>query len=353
MNKLIALIALYVMTICASAQTQIFYEWKDNSVAIRATSEIDSVTFSLPGDALTFTTGNPTALTENSMTASFSLTAILSISNAGSTEQGVCYSWRFEEPTVENDKVEYGSMFVGSWSATLPSLSAGTKYYYRPYLKIADAIFYGEVKSFTTLGDHVDIPDNAVDLGLPSGTFWAECNVGANSPEDSGTFFAWGETSPKSNYYWDTYKWCDWDYDNLTKYSTSKYFGIKDNKTTLEAEDDAAYVKMGSEWRMPTYAEIKELYELCIWTWSVRNDVNGYLVTGPNGNSIFLPTSGCYRKIYLIGEGEDGYYWTSSLDEESCSTAHFLYFNSDKVDLNAPGYVYRCYGRQVRAVLSR
>ena len=96
-----------------------------------------------------------------------------------------------------------------------------------------------------------------VDLGLPSGTKWATCNVGASKPQDYGNYYAWGETSTKETYKWSTYKYGtyddDGDYSKLTKYNTS------DSKTTLDLSDDAAHVNWGGKWRMPTFEQLSEL----------------------------------------------------------------------------------------------
>jgi hypothetical protein len=129
-----------------------------------------------------------------------------------------------------------------------------------------------------------------VDLGLPSGTLWATCNVGANAPEEFGHQFAWGETAPKETYNWYTYKWCE---DGLlTKYCNNSSDGTVDNKIELDPEDDAAYVNWGPSWRMPTVEQLVELYSNCTQQWTELNGVKGILVTGPNGNSIFLPLGG-------------------------------------------------------------
>ena len=132
-----------------------------------------------------------------------------------------------------------------------------------------------------------------VDLGLS--VKWATCNVGANSPEEYGDYFAWGETKPKDSYKWSTYKWCNGSKDKLTKYCKESYYGRVDNKTVLDLVDDAAHVNLGGAWRMPTKEEIRELKDNCTWTWTTQNGVNGYLVTSKkNDNSIFLPAAG-YR----------------------------------------------------------
>ena len=131
-----------------------------------------------------------------------------------------------------------------------------------------------------------------VDLGLPSGTLWATCNVGADTPEGYGDYFAWGETAPKESYTWQTYRWCNGYFNTMTKYCTSSDYGSIDDKTELDPEDDAAYVNWGSSWRIPTTEQQQELRNECTWTWTERNGVSGKLVTGPNGNTIFLPAAG-------------------------------------------------------------
>lgn len=349
MKKLFTLISVLVLTFGASAQTQHMYEWKNGSITVRTVTEVDSLTFSLPADAVTFTTGDPSALTENSMTASYSLSTSLTINNSGATtEQGVCYSLEHEEPTIADSKAVYGTMYKGSWKSTLSQLRSGCVYYYRPYLKIADAVFYGPVKSFTALGDYVDIPAHAVDLGLPSGTLWADRNVGAATVEAYGDYFAWGETEPKSQYDWSTYKWCNGSYNTQTKYCTDSSIGTVDGKTVLDLEDDAAYVNMGSEWRMPTVAEMKELLSNCTRTWTTQNGVNGYKVTGPNGNSIFLPAAGYRDYSGLINASSRGTYWTSLLLESGPNGARCFLFNSSYYERN---YRSRCFGLTVRAVV--
>ena len=163
-----------------------------------------------------------------------------------------------------------------------------------------------------------------VDLGLPSGIKWATCNVGANSPEEYGDYFAWGETQPKDKYTWSTYKYC-----------TDSYYCTVDNKTTLDLEDDAAHVNWGGKWRMPTTAEQDELRDTnnCTWEWTTLNGVKGYKVTSvKNGNSIFLPAAGHRGYDGLIGAGNVGLYWSSSLDADRSCNAYKLYFSSSIVD---------------------
>ena len=178
-----------------------------------------------------------------------------------------------------------------------------------------------------------------VDLGLPSGLKWATCNVGANAPEDYGYYFAWGEVEPKITYNWDTYKY--YDDSNLTKYTSN------DSKTVLDPEDDVATVNWGGAWRMPTKAEQDELRNNCTWDWITQNGVNGYKVTGPNGNSIFLPAAGYMGGGTLYSAGSYGRYWSGSLDADCPRYAFVVGFGSDYVDWAGSG---RFCGLAVRPV---
>ena len=196
-----------------------------------------------------------------------------------------------------------------------------------------------------------------VDLGLPSGTLWATCNIGANSPEEYGDYFAWGETegfnSGKTNFSWSTYKWCNGSYDSLTKYNTSSEYGSIDKMTELDLEDDAAYVNWGPEWRMPSLGQFEELINssYTTTTWTTQNGVYGRKITSKkNGNSIFLPAAG-YRYISSLNyDGSYGDYWSRSLHSDSPGSAWRLLFYSSYIGTsNDYG---RCSGRSVRPVCS-
>ena len=186
-----------------------------------------------------------------------------------------------------------------------------------------------------------------VDLGLS--VKWATCNVGANSPEEYGDYFAWGETEPKEVYDWSTYKWCNGSEYTQTKYNTDSSRGTVDNKTTLEMSDDAARANWGGSWRMPTTAEQDELLYNCTKTWTTQNGVYGYKVTSnKNGNSIFLPAAGYRLNSNLYRAGSTGYYWSNSLDTDyNTYYAGYLEFYSD--DLLTVGYL-RYFGHSVRPV---
>lgn len=156
-----------------------------------------------------------------------------------------------------------------------------------------------------------------VDLGLPWGTLWATCNVGANTPEEYGDYFAWGETEQKDTYDWITYKYCNRSYNQLTKYcnrSEYGYNGFTDNLTVLQPSDDAATANWGNGWCMPTKEQWEELYQNTNSTWTTQNGVSGRLFVGSNGNSIFLPAAGWYLAEDLRSDGYYGFYWSNSLD---------------------------------------
>lgn len=173
-----------------------------------------------------------------------------------------------------------------------------------------------------------------VDLGLPSGLKWATCNIGANSPEEYGDYYAWGELKTKSSY--------------------TKENSITDGKSIIDIFGDPTYdvarAKWGSSWRMPTLDEIKELiYGECKWEWEDK----GYVVTGPNGNRIFLPVGG-YCKECASCDGDEGYIWSSTPVKGDCSSAYGMHFAHTfgflhRIEKN----LVRSYGLSVRPVLGQ
>ena len=168
-----------------------------------------------------------------------------------------------------------------------------------------------------------------VDLGLPSGLKWATCNIGADKPEAYGNYFAWGETEPKTTYDWNSYKYGNGTYD-ITKYCSQTGYGnegFTDTLTILQSIDDAASVNWGGTWRLPTVGNMRELRDNCTYEWTTQNDVNGYLFTAQNGNSIFLPAAGYYHEGELCNAGEKGYYWSSSLYTDCPDGAYYSYFD--------------------------
>ena len=190
-----------------------------------------------------------------------------------------------------------------------------------------------------------------VDLGLPSGTLWATMNVGADSPEDFGNFFAWGEVvgvqERKKIFSWADYKWCNGVKNQLTKYCLTDSLGAVSMLYDLQKEDDAAYVNWGSHWRMPNYRELIELAKKCVWTRTELNGVSGCEVKGPNGKTLFLPAGGWYSQGAHKGVGRGGDYWGSSLRPEDNTLAWGMWFFDDG---SGSAIFKRYYGRMVRPV---
>lgn len=204
-----------------------------------------------------------------------------------------------------------------------------------------------------------DAPSEAegVDLGLPSGTKWANMNIGAETPEGSGLYFAWGETEGYGSdtgdgrvFDWAHYKWCDGSSNSLTKYNDNSSYGAVDNKTVIDLEDDAAAANWGGDWRMPTSAEVRELIDNTTKERYTMNGVYGTRFTSNvNGKSIFIPAVGYRHESSLYGAGYNGLYWAASYDEEVTSTGPYgLGFSGSSAYM---GYCYRDYGLNVRAVL--
>ncbi|MBO7491841.1 MAG: hypothetical protein J6T59_05310 [Bacteroidales bacterium] len=197
--------------------------------------------------------------------------------------------------------------------------------------------------------DTTSLSLNWVDLGLPSGLLWADRNVGANNPEDYGNYYAWGETAPKDVYDWSTYAYAN-DTGALTKYCNKAQYGLDgftDNLTVLQASDDAATANLGGGARTPTNNEWEELIHYTTSTWTTREGVNGRLLTGSNGNSLFLPAAGCRLRADLFRAGEYGGYWLSTLRPDRSDGAWYFVFNSSFQQVS---FYYRYGGFPVRAV---
>ena len=176
----------------------------------------------------------------------------------------------------------------------------------------------------------------AVDLGLS--VRWASFNVGATTPEEYGGYYAWGEIEEKESYN-------EEDYEEPPYYSTGSWSG------ELPADYDVAHVKWGGNWRMPTSGEQWELYNDCTWQWTTLNGVNGYTVTGPNGNNIFLPAAGYREGTAFINQNLYGSYWNSTWSSGALVYLGYLNFKASELtpsgsSLDYCGY----YGRSVRPV---
>lgn len=321
MKRLFTLLAVLMLTITASFAQHNFYFWgKDGNVSVEPISEVDSLTFGV-GNWL-FQISKPVNL--GATTSSFQGSTKVAINDKVKSidvtpEVGICYSDENTNPTYNDFKKEIGNA-MQDYSFTIKNVASGTTYYYRTYVKLLDEVYYSAVNSITTMGKSRYIVINGhqfVDLGLPSGLLWARTNIGAASSVDDGDYFAWGETEPKFNSDWENYKWGG----SCSKYNSS------DGKTTLDAEDDAATFNWGAPCRMPDSSEFDELYDRCGWSWNE----DGYLVTGPNGNTIFFPNS------------DD--YWSRSLSNNY--EARMFCFSSNQTDYK------RCYVFTVRPVAEK
>ncbi len=198
-----------------------------------------------------------------------------------------------------------------------------------------------------------------IDLGLDDGTLWACCNVGASVPDSYGDYFAWGETSPKEYYYWNSYKWCegsDNDFDilnwregnnKLTKYNYDSEYGIVDNKYGLDLEDDAAYVTWGKTWHMPNSKQLANMINNTIEEEVTFGDVIGMKhISKKNGNYIFMPYCGCKLYTSSYSTNYEYKYWSSSLAPNS----EFKGIHASAIGALSC-YVPRCYGYPVRPVV--
>ena len=192
----------------------------------------------------------------------------------------------------------------------------------------------------------------SIDLGLPSGTLWATCNVGADTPEGYGDYYAWAETSPKDHYYWNTYRYCKGLFGTFTKYcnvATFGYNGFTDDQTVLQPDDDAATVNWGSDWRTPDLEQWEELINNTSHEWVKQNEVWGQVFHG-NGQSLFLPAGGYFDIRGLTELGECGYYWSNSLCADDPVYANYFIVNLDGAFTS--DFYNRCCGFSVRAVRS-
>ena len=232
------------------------------------------------------------------------------------TARGVCWSIS-PNPTLADIHATNGSG-MGSFTSFISGLSCNTTYYVRAYATNSIVTIYGNQLSFTTIDDdHVYI-----DLGLPSGLLWATCNIGADTPEGYGDYFAWGEITPKDTYTDGNYTYTDFH--------------------------DAATANWGNGWRMPTYGEFLELSNNTTCTWTTLNGVNGRLFTATNGNSLFLPAAGYRYGSSLYSAGSSGGCWSRSRLSDDL-LVWVLYFNSEAYVIDGGGGY--C-GRSVRPVRS-
>lgn len=183
-----------------------------------------------------------------------------------------------------------------------------------------------------------------IDLGLS--VKWSNRNVGAIHPEGCGSYFAWGETEPKDSYSLENYR----INDEIIK-SEHFYSKNSDEGRNLHANHDAATVKWGKPWRMPTLEEIQELSDKCTWKQAERNGIRGYQIYGVNANSIFLPSVGYCSGTSLRMANTHTLYWSSTLCPKHISyCAYILYAYLSQ---SSTTYYNRCFGLPIRPVMDK
>jgi hypothetical protein len=287
------------------------------------------------GATKSFTTTNPTPQFTYTITTkdatnigqtTATLNAAIVVQNASKSFEIGFFYCTSGTPSASNkignpSKTITTSSYNNTPYADLTGLTANKTYYFRAYVLYDGEYLYGATKSFTTKSNATTGTLNGhgwVDLGLPDGTKWATCNVGASTPEGYGDYYAWGETTTKT-----TYSDYNWVFDN-----------VNINFDIAGTQYDVAHVKWGSTWKMPTLEQTKTLIENCTHVWTTQNGVKGMKFTGPNGNSIFLPAAG-YNFAHpipggIMGVGDYGYYWLSSSSGGDLISVAFLLFNSSE-----------------------
>lgn len=252
------------------------------------------------------TTATVTEITETSAVSGGN---VISDGGAEVMARGVCWSVN-PNPTIDGKHTEDGTG-VGEFVSSLPNLAINTTYYLRAYATNEVGTAYGEEVTFTTLEGNFINGYEYVDLGLPSGLKWATHNFGATMPYEIGEYLAWGEHKGKDMY----------------SISNSVTYGVNIGDFSGDIEYDAAAFTWGGTWRIPTEAETSELKDNCTFEWTEMNGVPGAIVTGPNGNQIFLPSGGFATEGNVDFADAEGAYWTSSPDpSDPLYYACFFYF---------------------------
>lgn len=248
-------------------------------------------------------------------------------------EKGFCWS-ADGTPTISDNHTNEGGG-IGEFTSTITGLQPATMYRVRAYAKNSVGISYGMPRVVVT-----DVVINVtgaingydyVDLGLPSGLKWATCNVGAESYREYGNYYSWGELNPKENY------------------NNSILYDVEIEDISGNAAYDVARADCGSTWRMPKQEEMQELMDNCTFALYVGVDVNGFVLTGPNGNYMFLPAAGSKWSTTFEGLNTNANYWTSSPVDQSRINSHYLYIRKSDSYWYISG-MNRSYGCPIRPV---
>lgn len=257
------------------------------------------------------------------------------IESGNQTQIGFVYSPNTDDAiTMDNATwVEANRTTNGAFSVTLTELDAGTTYGYRACLILGEDVYYGDMLQFTT----EEPPGDAVDLGLS--VCWADRNIGASAPHEAGGLFGWADPTGQETSADVMSEGGAWD---------SPLYGGPNPPANISGTSlDIARIQWHMQWRLPTEAEISELVNECDWTWTTSNGVPGYQVTGPNGNSIFLPVTG-YRFGNEVFDAGFGYYWSGTLNNSRRTNAYRIDFCADDWDYTSYA---RYAGHAVRPVI--
>lgn len=309
-KKIVSLLLFALCCTTAFAQQKIYIHLKSGETLTKNVSEIDSISFTEPTVAVAkVSTGSPSSIGSTKATIPVTITATMSQVSA----VGVAYSTTADAIDVTGNNVSFVSSGYdgGSCDIELSGLSPNALYYYVAYAIYNDETIYGDTLSFATVGKF-PVPE-AVDLGLS--VKWAAWNMGAESIADYGSLIAWGDPTGESTSFN--------PYDFNCGYTTEDISGT---------DYDVAHVQWGSKWRLPTSNEMKELANL---TWTYKSNyegsgVNGWIIKGTNGDSIFIPRAGFENAEGLKYQGQQAYYWSSEYggaDKYNSATGCNIYAN--------------------------
>ena len=266
-------------------------------------STADGVVFNIRTDSTTWKLGDTRADLYGTISSSSPFNGTVTVGFViGDSATIDVHTARF---TLRTEKTVLGSYMLSQ------DVYDNIGYWYRAFIETPDTIFYGNARHYGY---------GMIDLGLASGTLWANMNIGADVPSDYGNHYAWGENEPKEDYSLATYQW----------YQNSRYYNLGEDFDIAGTEQDVAHVKMGNAWRTPTYVQMKELVDSCTWQWTSQDNVSGYTVRGKNGNSIFLPAAGYYEGTQLQQSNSGGTYQTSTQGGNNSRFAYTLGFTSSE-----------------------
>ena len=245
------------------------------------------------------------------------------------TARGLCWATHLEPSLEDNLGFTTEGEGTGVFTSEITGLYENTRFYVRAYATNSAGTAYGDVTTFKTTDDGTIAGIEYVDLGLS--VRWAPYNIGATSPTECGDYFAWGEITTKDEYT---------EENSLTH-------GVYMEDIGGNPQYDAARAIWGSTWRLPSREEIEEIVAECTWEWTTIDGMNGYKITGPNGNHIFVPAAGCFIANEIKMVGEYGMYFSYKMCGDYVNFAYGFHFGIDYYELN---WLYRAFGRSIRPV---